>query len=572
MNLTQSWVGYLTRSYEQIKQSLINRLTVIAPEITDHTETNLLIIIASMFSGIGEMLNLYIDRAAEESFLATARKYSSVVRLSKLIDYQIKAKNPASADLLLTLTDTSGVETAYEHPITIPAGTAFTNYNNIVYYLLADALFAVGKTQVYASAVNKVKTLNEVIGSTTGVAGQRILLPKNYVHKSLQITIATLGTFTEFSSFGLMLSTTKGFVVSIEEDGNAYVNFGDGVNGILPSASHNITATYYTTDGSLGNSAPNTITQLASVLSMPSGYTIKATNPNYAVGGEDFESIDQIKNRAPRDLRLQNRIVTEQDYLDAPLQVPGIGDAAVSYDCGKFVNIYVSPSETGIATTQQLADVLNYMNTKKTIGKFLSVQPAGISKIWIEGTIYAKPLLPEIDVQLQVAEALDLAYGYSGSKINNKVVASEIIALIENLDKVDRFDLAKVRILPYARPLDSTSHILNITYNALPKSTAKHVYKILYNGTDFEVYKDNTLSATVASGGTYSDGDLLNFTLNASTYTTNDSWQLTVYPSYPEIFPSTLIQIDDYTKPIVEVADYVDENTQRTIYGNLTIV
>ena len=51
MKLTQNWVGYLDRSYEQIKRSCLKRLGTIAPEISDHSESNPFIIILPMFSG-----------------------------------------------------------------------------------------------------------------------------------------------------------------------------------------------------------------------------------------------------------------------------------------------------------------------------------------------------------------------------------------------------------------------------------------------------------------------------------------------------------------------------------------
>jgi len=57
MALNNPWVGYITRSYKQIKSELLNRLGIAVPEITDHSPSNIMVIILDMFSGIAEMLN-----------------------------------------------------------------------------------------------------------------------------------------------------------------------------------------------------------------------------------------------------------------------------------------------------------------------------------------------------------------------------------------------------------------------------------------------------------------------------------------------------------------------------------
>ena len=86
MALKNQWVGYISRSYLQIKNSVLQRLSEIVPEVTDHSESNILVIIIGIFSGIAEMLNYYIDNMARESFITTARRYSSVVKHTRLIE------------------------------------------------------------------------------------------------------------------------------------------------------------------------------------------------------------------------------------------------------------------------------------------------------------------------------------------------------------------------------------------------------------------------------------------------------------------------------------------------------
>ena len=102
MALENKWVGYLQRGYLQIKNSILNRVRSSVPEITDFSESNILVIIVSMFSGMVEQLNYYIDQLLRESFVTTARRYTSLVRHARTFDYRIKAANPASTVLVVT--------------------------------------------------------------------------------------------------------------------------------------------------------------------------------------------------------------------------------------------------------------------------------------------------------------------------------------------------------------------------------------------------------------------------------------------------------------------------------------
>ena len=97
MNSTNNWVGYADRSYQQIKNKLLNwRLPQTAPELTDRSENNPFIVLVDMFSGLTEMINYAIDTSNKERFLETAQEFRSVVNLVKPLDYRIKSNLPES--------------------------------------------------------------------------------------------------------------------------------------------------------------------------------------------------------------------------------------------------------------------------------------------------------------------------------------------------------------------------------------------------------------------------------------------------------------------------------------------
>lgn len=575
MTLTQNWVGYLDRSYEQIKRSCLTNLGITAPEISDHSESNPLIIILSMFSGIGEMLNLYIDANARETFIGTARRYSSVVKLAKLIDYNIKARNPSSANLLFTLTNDVDVPTPLSSgTLLIPLGTIIKSINGDVPFILnQDIRIPTGISNVYGFATQFSPVQGDILGTTNAVPNQTVELPDNYVDGSLRLIINS-EVWKEFRSFGIMFPNTKGFVVDIDENQQAFVEFGDGVNGAIPLNGQTIFADYKTSQGLSGNIPPGQITQLiTTVPGIPSGLKLTVINPDYSSGGTNFETLEDIKNRAPRSIRTLERAVTYQDFLDLCYMVLGVGSAEISYCCGKYVDIYIAPNSPGAATVPLLQSVSDYINCRKIITTQISVISAGVSKIWIQGTVFGKPLITSNDIYNQVLQKLDDVYGYTLLTINRKISVSHIISIIESLSNVENFEITAVRIQPFPRPLSTTTNPLNITFNNLPTTVNQFKYTIQWNQSlnKFNIFRGSFLVNQLVPGGTYTD-DVVSFTLTAGTYINGDKWEFTVFPSYPEIFPSSVIQIDDFSASIIEVGPIPVDDSQRTIFSELTIV
>ena len=85
MALSNNWVTYLERGFKKIKASVINRLNNIVPEITDLSDSNIFIVIIELFGGLIEQLNYYLDLIARELYITTARRYSSLIKITRLI-------------------------------------------------------------------------------------------------------------------------------------------------------------------------------------------------------------------------------------------------------------------------------------------------------------------------------------------------------------------------------------------------------------------------------------------------------------------------------------------------------
>ena len=91
------------------------------------------------------------------------------------------------------------------------------------------------------------------------------------------------------------------------------IQFGDGLNGLIPPLAGNLRlASYQTGGGIAGNKPANTIVQLKTTVP----YVDKVTNTVAATGGAEAETLDSLRDRTPRTIRHGGRAVSLEDYAD----------------------------------------------------------------------------------------------------------------------------------------------------------------------------------------------------------------------------------------------------------------
>jgi hypothetical protein len=121
------------------------------------------------------------------------------------------------------------------------------------------------------------------------------------------------------------------FVVETEEDGRAYLRFGDGELGRKPQADRSFTAIYRVGNGSLGNVGADSIAHLftenSELLNLLANVSNPIRNPIAATGGRIAEPIEQVRMDAPQGFRTLQRAVTEADYAALTQQFPTVAKA-----------------------------------------------------------------------------------------------------------------------------------------------------------------------------------------------------------------------------------------------------
>ena len=98
---------------------------------------------------------------------------------------------------------------------------------------------------------------------------------------------------------------------------------GDGEGVLLPTGQNNLQANYRIGSGAAGNVAAGTITTL---MDRPLGVS-GVTNPQNATGGQDPQSIDDIRTNAPQTVLTLGRAVSIVDYQNYAATFAGIAKA-----------------------------------------------------------------------------------------------------------------------------------------------------------------------------------------------------------------------------------------------------
>lgn len=179
------------------------------------------------------------------------------------------------------------------------------------------------------AATAAVTRLEEIVGTSNGRPNQTHTLSKSPVlidsktgqpHLELEI-VPTQGEAETWQAVDDFFGRGPDSAVFRLDAETGTLIFGDGEHGRIPVAGAEIIArSYRYGGGAVGNAGPDTITALRSAL--PDVDSI--TNVRAAAGGADAETLDEVKLRAPHDLRHRERAVTGEDFADLAMQTPGV--------------------------------------------------------------------------------------------------------------------------------------------------------------------------------------------------------------------------------------------------------
>ncbi|MFB6608712.1 baseplate J/gp47 family protein [Agromyces sp. NPDC056379] len=207
--------------------------------------------------------------------------------------------------------------------------------------------------------------------------------------------------------------------------------------GRLPTGTGNVTAAYRTGGGAAGNVAENRLEQL--VTPVPGIRNVRNRVP--AEGGSDAESVDQLRETAPRAIRTLGRAVALSDFAALADGYRGVGRSSVA-------ELLVDRRRTvvvTVATTSYDAPASGSPLLRALRQAIEEASPPG-TRVVVQGFVdQAMSLILDIthdtafrrrDVQDRVRHALTARFGREVRPFARAVHRSEVIAAVQAVEGV----------------------------------------------------------------------------------------------------------------------------------------
>jgi hypothetical protein len=531
-------VDYTSRDYAAIRDNMIALIPSLLPEWTTTDASDFGITLIELFAYMGDMLNYYIDRAANEGFIGTATQRSSVLSLAQLLGYSPSTATPATVMLTFTNKTTSAV--------TIPAGTQVattTTVNGVSTQVIFETNFSASVAANSSANVQATegKTIQyEYLGDSDGTANQSKSLSKSpLLANTSSIIVGTLVggvpvgvAYTEIPYIIDAGSNDPSYSVTTDANNISYINFGDGISGRIPPA-NGIYATYRIGGGVLGNVGPGSLTYPLTAL--PAGITV--TNLSAATGGADQESTDSIRINAPLAYTAMTRAVSLLDYASLAVQTPAVAKAmADSGSAYNNVTLYIAPfgdsalntpgvdlyGNTTPTFTSATTNLISYLTDKAPATASITINPPKYVPINVTLTAYLNPQYRQSVVTTAINSALASAFTFDNVIFSENIVLQYLHTI---LSKVDGVDYVNINLLTradglFTGNLTSGSPTITNPSSVLNVSVGQQVALSIGSGGNVTIPSGTTISAINTATSTITaasvTGGIITFTGNNS--------------------------------------------------------
>ena len=425
------------------------------------------------------------NMVANESFIDSATLRENVVSLARNIGYVPRSKRAATAVVQFV---TTGISTT-NSSITLQPGVfanSGVNQTNFIYSLpervQVPSFFGQSQGMV---TIYQGQYLEKEWTIDTSQPNQKYVLPNDSIDTStLRVFVKESSSSTTQTEYKLLdsivgiTSITNMFLIQETSDEKYELLFGDGIFGKKLESGNVVTASYIKTDGKDGNGATNF--NYAGTIKDESGSDITTTTTRLITmipseNGDDIESVESIRNYAPRRFAAQNRAVTATDYEALlPSIYPNI--QSVSAFGGEDLN----PPQYGrvfIAAKPRNGNFLADSTKKSLLKSLKNYSIAGIVPSFVD----LKFLYVELDSYIYYntnftgnadtlrANIVNSVIQYGGSselnKFGGRFKYSKMISVIDNTDSSITSNITNIKIRRNLKTLPNTFSQYELCYD-----------------------------------------------------------------------------------------------------------
>jgi Baseplate J-like protein len=231
--------------------------------------------------------------------------------------------------------------------------------------------------------------------------------------------------------------------------GGAQVQFGDGVEGsTLPTGQSNIQAIYRIGIGAAGNVAAGAVTTL---IDRPLGVS-GVNNPAPATGGQDPQSIDDIRANAPLSVLTLGRAVSITDYQNFAATFAGIAKASAIWipngaDRGVFLTVAGSGGAALPPGNLTLANLVAALQSYGNPNVVIYAQNFLETTFGLSADLCYDPVYSASAVQASVLQLLQQTYSFASRSFGEGVSGDEVAALIQGVPGIIAVNVKSLNII-----------------------------------------------------------------------------------------------------------------------------
>lgn len=477
-------IDYTSRDFYSLREDLISRVKANIPTWSGDNPADFGVALIEAFAYMGDVANYYIDRVANESYLATSTQRSSIVGYAKSLGYTIEGYRSATTTLtfgnssagaisipkgtvvytdLLVNNEIKRIKFTTDSTITVPANTALSASTTTV-----DATqgYSLANATTSGAQLVEADVYGMLLSATDGKANQEYSLnDSNVVDDSLDVYIwdgSNYVKWTRVTNLAVYGKSDRVYTVSIGADNFLTIQFGDGISGSIPPLSNQVWVAYNLGDGVYGNLASGRLGTSGAFILYSPGKTsnemavltasVSFTNYSPSFGGANPESNSSIRAGAQTVAGTVLRAVTLLDYENIALTSTNIGKAkAYAYNYSS-VTLFVAPKRDSVVPSgysfdvedlypgydelnssisnemvSLLSSVTETVNAYSQIGVTVTVSPVKYTDINIAYSFTALPGYNSAQVQKSVTSFLLSRLGYVNARISETLTSEALL-------------------------------------------------------------------------------------------------------------------------------------------------
>jgi hypothetical protein len=458
-------LNYTNQDFWSMKTRLIDYIRQNFPaDFTDFVESSLGLMLIENWAFIADTLSFKIDQIANEVFIDTVTEIDNAFRLAKLVGFQPQPPIAASSLWTASLNNPILTDLVIPAPFDLSVNAGDTRIYIELYpadsknvpIFDRDIIIPAGAV-ANASIIGlegRTRTRETVSSGTTSQT--LTLIDSPVIYDSIRVFVD--GVEWERVEYFTDSQPRREYRVEFDSAYQAFVIFGNNRAGLIPSQGSLIRASYRQGGGSVGNLVSNTVTKQTIINTAGIEYPIPVTFSNYTRGsnGYDGDTIEDIRYKLPKWIRVQNRAVTGLDYKTVADQfaTPYHGQIGKSnavlrnYGCsGNIIDLYVlaldGTDKLKVASDELKNDLNQRMDELKMVTDHVCIKNGEIINLDVSIDVIMDRFYRkfESEIRIKVENRVNKFFSLNNWEYDQNVKDVDIIKAINDIKEIIRIEV-----------------------------------------------------------------------------------------------------------------------------------